>query len=273
MTQQAAGERTERGRSSVRWPTKAPVVGVPISMTSYEEVLSLIERRPANAAMVGTFCNVHSVMSARRRPALARAIANADVATSDGIPLVWALRATANRRQTRVYGPDLMHLALVRGVAHGWKHFFFGTTPETLGRLTETANEIAPGVRIVGVHAPPFRPLTTDEEEGVLQEIRGSGADIVWVGLGMPKQELWMDRVRDRLPGIALLGVGAAFDLLSGTVPQAPAWMQRIGLEWFYRLMREPRRLWRRYLWNNPAYLILLARQIVFGPRGGGPTA
>jgi N-acetylglucosaminyldiphosphoundecaprenol N-acetyl-beta-D-mannosaminyltransferase len=253
---------------TVPWPAKAPVVGTPISLTSYDEILSLVGARPAGRAMVIVVCNVHSVMSARRDPGLARALGRAEVATPDGMPLVWALQVIADRRQSRVYGPELMRRALVHGADRGWRHFLFGTTPATLDRLRAAAKTIAPGVRIVGEHAPPFRPLTPEEEEAILSQIRASGADIVWVGLGMPKQELWMDRVRDRLPGVTLAGVGAAFDLLSGTVPQAPTWMQRAGLEWLYRLAQEPRRLWRRYLWNNPAYLVLLAAQLVFG-RGG----
>ncbi len=116
---------------------------------------------------------------------------------------------------------------------------------------------------IVGIHSPPFRELTTEEHAAELEDIRASGADIVWVGLGMPKQELWMHQVKSDLPGIAVLGVGAAFDFLAGTVKQAPGWMQRSGLEWLYRLIQEPRRLWRRYVFNNPGYVVLLSVQIV----------
>ena len=120
-----------------------------------------------------------------------------------------------------------------------------------------------PGARIAGASAPPFRDLTPAEEEQLVDELRASGADIVWVGLGMPRQELFMRRMAERLPGITLIGVGAAFDLLSGTVPQAPAWLQRVGLEWLFRLAQEPRRLWRRYIVNNPAYLVLGSWQVL----------
>ncbi len=250
-------------RDGASWPPRTDVVGTPISTTSYAEVLDLIERRPRDLASAFAFCTVHSVMSARGDSALADALAGTDVTTSDGMPLVWALRRLGHPDQQRVYGPDLMEIALPHGVDRGWRHFLFGTTEATLARLRTAAQELAPGVEIVGSHAPPFRPLTTSEEDALVAEIRASGADLVWVGLGMPKQELWIHHIRERLPGVALMGVGAAFDLLAGTIPQAPDWMQQRGLEWLYRLKQEPRRLWRRYLVNNPRFLVLLARQLV----------
>jgi N-acetylglucosaminyldiphosphoundecaprenol N-acetyl-beta-D-mannosaminyltransferase len=249
-------------------PPKAPVVSTPISLTSYAEVLDLIDRRPADRALTIAFCNVHSVMTARRDPNVAGVLARMDVATSDGMPLVWMLRRLARAEQGRVYGPDLMEAALPHGVERGWKHYFYGASLETLQRLHRAAERLAPGVQIVGLHAPPYRELTPAEEDAIVADIRASGADVVWVGLGMPKQELWVDRMRDRLPGVALLAVGAAFDLLSGTVKQAPDWMQDRGLEWLYRLAKEPRRLWRRYLYNNPAFAVLVARDLL-RQRGG----
>lgn len=247
----------------IRWPPRVDVVGTPISLTSYEEVLDLFDDRPADRALVVAVCTVHSVMSARRRSELARALKAADVTTPDGVPLVWALRALAHRSQARVYGPDLMAAALARGVASGWRHYLYGGTEDALGALRDVVSRRYPGVQIVGSHAPPFRPPRPEEEARDHARIRDAGADIVWVGLGMPKQELWMHRAAAHLPGTALVGVGAAFDFLSGAKPQAPAWMQQAGLEWLFRLGHEPRRLWRRYLYNNPAYLVLLAGQIV----------
>jgi N-acetylglucosaminyldiphosphoundecaprenol N-acetyl-beta-D-mannosaminyltransferase len=251
--------------TTVRVPPRVPVVGTPISLTSYDEVLELLAARPAERATVLAFCNVHSVMTARRDPAVARALADADLATPDGMPLVWALRKLARAEQARVYGPDLMRAALPYGLERGWRHYLYGATPDTLHRLQRAADELAPGVRIVGAHAPPFRPETPQERAAVLAHIRASEADLVWVGLGMPKQELWMHEVAPGLPGVALLGVGAAFDLLSGVVPQAPAWLQERGLEWAFRLAKEPRRLWRRYLVNNPQFVVALARQMAAG--------
>ncbi len=244
-------------------PSKAPVVGTPISRTSYAEVLESIEQRPKERATVYCFCNVHSVMSARRDPNLAEALRAADVATPDGVPLVWLLRATADSDQARVYAPELMTRAFEYGLARGWRHFLYGATPETLDALAAAAQKIAPGAVVAGAIAPPFRPQSEDEISADLQAIRDARPDVLWVGLGMPKQELWMHRVRSELPGIALCGVGASFDFLAGNVPQAPPALQRAGLEWAFRLYQEPRRLWRRYIWNNPAYLVLMAGQIV----------
>lgn len=249
--------------SAAAFPPQTDVLGVPISMTSYEQVLGLVERRPRDSATVVTVCNVHSVMTARRDPALMDAIASADVATTDGVPLVWYVRATARPDQTRVYGPDLMRAALPHGVDRGWRHYLYGTTEATLDRLVAAIAADAPGAQVVGRTAPPFRPLTADEEDAVVADILSSRPDIVWVGLGMPRQELFMHGIARRLPGVVLVGVGAAFDLLSGTVPQAPAWLQRMGLEWLFRLWQEPRRLWRRYLVNNPAFAALALRQVV----------
>ena len=238
-------------------PACVDILGTSIATTSYAEVLEAIGRPPVDRAQLFAFCNVHSVMTARRDHDVRAALDLMDTASPDGMPLVWVLRRRGRKSQPRVYGPDLMELALPYGVDRGWRHFFYGTTDETLDRLTESARKLAPGIRIVGRDAPPYRPLTPAEEDDIVDRIRNSGANVVWVGLGMPKQELWMQSVRDRLPGISLMGVGAAFDLLSGTVPQAPDWLQDRGLEWAYRLWREPRRLWRRYLINNPAFAVL----------------
>lgn len=239
------------------------VLGTPVSAVSYDDVLAAISEPGQVRAQTFAFCNVHSIMTSRKDAAVRAALLSADVTTPDGMPLVWVLRRRGQPAQERVYGPDLMALALPHGVVLGWRHFLFGTTDDTLDRLEASAERLAPGVQIVGRHAPPFRAMTEAEDEQVLETIRASGANVVWVGLGMPKQELWMQRVRDRLPGVSLLAVGAAFDLLSGTVPQAPDWVQARGLEWAYRLWREPRRLWRRYLFNNPAFVILVTAESV----------
>lgn len=245
------------------WPNRATLLGTPLSLTSYDEVLQLIDDRPADRASVFFFCNVHAVMTARRDPALATALQHADVTTPDGMPLVWALRRLADPNQGRVYGPDLMEAALSHGVGRGWRHFFLGSSPDTLSRLEASSLRRCPDLIVAGTHSPPFRPLTTDEEEDIIAMVLGAATDVLWVGMGLPKQELLIERLRGNLPGVAVLGVGAAFDFLAGTVSQAPDWMQDRGLEWLYRLWREPRRLWRRYLWNNPAYLFLMARQLL----------
>lgn len=240
---------------------RLPVVGTAISATSYREVLELLQTGRADRATVVAVCNVHSVMSARRDPALRSALAMADVATPDGMPLVWALRWLYGLDQQRVYGPELMRRALLEEGAD-LRHFLYGSSEATLERLRAAISSEAPKARIVGSLSPPFRTLTDAELADHARVIRQSGAGVVWVGLGMPKQELWMHRIADRMPGVALVGVGAAFDFLAGTIRQAPQWTQRAGLEWLFRLTQEPRRLWRRYVWNNPAFLGLLATQL-----------
>jgi N-acetylglucosaminyldiphosphoundecaprenol N-acetyl-beta-D-mannosaminyltransferase len=244
-------------------PPRMEILGVPISLTSYDEILDIIAHRPADRVLVIAVCNVHSVMTARRDAALYVAISRADIATTDGVPLMWVARLTCRPGQTRIYGPDLMKQALQQGVDLGWRHYLYGTTPQTLERLRSAIARFAPGAIIVGQMAPPFRNLTSAETDAIVAELRSSGADIVWVGLGMPRQETWMHQMAPRLSGKTLIGVGAAFDLLSGTVPQAPPALQRIGLEWAFRLWQEPRRLWRRYLLNNPLYIMLAAGQLV----------
>jgi len=248
-------------------PGKAPVVGTPISLTSYDEMLDLLDQRSGDGAIVVAVCNVHSVMSARGNPDLARALNSAHVATPDGVPIVWTLRRTANPGQQRVYGPDLMERAFAESGGRDWRHYLYGSTPETLAMLEERIATVAPNADIVGSYSPPFRPPTPEEDAADAARILSTGANIVWVGLGMPKQELWMHRVAPQLPGTVVLGVGAAFDFLAGVTKQAPPWMQRAGLEWLFRLSQEPRRLWRRYVWNNPAFAAMATLQILRSKR------
>lgn len=256
-------ERLGPGRDRVMFPPKTPVVGTEISMTSYAEVIDALGQRPSDRATVVAVCNVHSVMSARGNRELSRALAAADITTSDGVPLVWAIRWTARPEQERVYGPELTRRVITETVERGWRHYFYGSTPETLAALEEAISEIAPGALIAGSHSPPYRALSPDETDAALADIRAARTDVLWVGLGMPKQELWMHQVRAELPGVALMGVGAAFDFIAGTKKEAPVWIQRIGLEWLFRLSQEPRRLWRRYIFNNPAFVFLLGKQII----------
>lgn len=253
-------------------PPRLPIVGTLISAVSVDELLATIEQRPTDRAVTVAFCNVHSVMTARTDPLVRSALEQMDVAAPDGMPVVWGLRASGVKQQHRVDGPSFLVEALQHGVRRGWRHFFYGSTDATLRQIEEAAAEVAPGAVIAGTLAPPFGPLSDADLRSHAGEIRSASPDLVWVGLGMPKQEIWMHRSRGLLPGIAVLGVGAAFDFLAGTQPRAPGWMQSSGLEWLHRFAQEPRRLWRRYLLNNPAYLGLLATQIVrsrLGPSVG----
>jgi N-acetylglucosaminyldiphosphoundecaprenol N-acetyl-beta-D-mannosaminyltransferase len=238
---------------------------VPLAISDYEHVLDWMDQAVA-AGVRGyvTAAAVNLVMSAREQPEVMAATLGATLAVPDGQPLVWALRALGHRDATRIYGPDLMVAHCARAARSGTPVFLYGgRTPEALALLERRLSERYPGLRVVGRFWPPFRELDAAEEEEVVATIDGSGAAVVWVGTGQPKQELWMARMRPRLRAPLLVGVGAAFDFHAGLVAQAPAWMQRAGLEWSYRLAREPRRLWRRYARQNPRFLVEVAQQLL----------
>jgi N-acetylglucosaminyldiphosphoundecaprenol N-acetyl-beta-D-mannosaminyltransferase len=239
------------------------VLGIPLAISDYEQVMDWMEAMiAAGERGYVTAAAVNLVMSAREEPATLAATLGATLAVPDGMPLVWALRLLGHRRATRVYGPDLMAGFCARAARVGTPIYLYGgRTPEALELLTLRLRERFPGLAIAGGHSPPFRDPTPEEERRTIAEIDGSGAQVVWVGTGQPKQERWMQRMRPRLSAPLLVGVGAAFDFHAGLVPQAPSWMQRSGLEWSYRLAREPRRLWRRYARYNPRFVAGFARQ------------
>lgn len=204
--------------------------------------------------------DAHGVMLAQKDETF-RQIQNASgLTTPDGMPMVWCGRWAGEKEMSRVYGPDLIQAVTERAGLEGWKFFYYGGTEGVAEELAEEIKRRAPGVQNVGTYCPPFRPLTTEERADVIEQINDSGADIVWVGLSSPKQEFWMDDVRDELNAAALIGIGAAYDMLTGRVRQAPRWIQRSGFEWLFRLIMEPKRLWRRYVLNLPQFAWLLAR-------------
>jgi N-acetylglucosaminyldiphosphoundecaprenol N-acetyl-beta-D-mannosaminyltransferase len=186
----------------------------------------------------------------------------ADLVVPDGMPVVWAMRRAGVRDQTRVYGPELMLRLCAAAAREGVPIGLYGAREQTLSALASRLSARFPGLRIAYSIAPPFRELTEDEDRAVTDEINSSGARILFVGLGCPKQERWMAAHKGRVQAV-MIGVGAAFDIHAGRVPQAPPWMQRAGLEWFFRLVNEPRRLWRRYLWHNPRFVALIALQLL----------
>jgi N-acetylglucosaminyldiphosphoundecaprenol N-acetyl-beta-D-mannosaminyltransferase len=234
-----------------------------LAVSDYEEVMDWMDATVAAGARgYVTAAAVNLVMSAREDPATLAAVLAATLAVPDGQPLVWALKALGHARATRVYGPDLMAGHCARAARAGTPIYLYGgRTPQALELLQTRLCERFPGLRIVGAHSPPFRAPTAEEEERTIADIDGCGAQVVWVGTGQPKQELWMHRMRPRLRAPLLVGVGAAFDFHAGLVPQAPPWMGRHGLEWTYRLAREPRRLWRRYARYNPRFVAGFAAQ------------
>jgi N-acetylglucosaminyldiphosphoundecaprenol N-acetyl-beta-D-mannosaminyltransferase len=240
------------------------VLGVPLAVSDYGEVLDWMDAMiSAGARGYVTAAAVNLVMSAREDPQTAAAVAAATLVTPDGMPLVWALRALGHRRATRIYGPDLMAAFCARAARDGVPIYLYGGRDDAraIALLSQRLRERFPGLVIAGAHTRPFRALSAAENDEDAARINASGAAVVWVGTGQPRQERWMHEMRPRLEPALLVGVGAAFDFHAGLVSQAPRWMQRSGLEWAYRLSREPRRLWRRYARHNPRFVAAFARQ------------
>lgn len=238
------------------------VLGSRIDATSYADACDRIcswvrERRSCYIIPA----NVHVVMTAYWQPTYQQIVNQAALVTPDGMPLVWALRLLGIAKQPRVYGPDLMLAWCERAAETGMPLYLYGGTDATLEKLQRSLTQRFPGLVIAGSYAPPFRPLTAAEEQADLARIQASGAPVVFIGLGCPKQEIWMARQQGQLSAV-MIGVGAAFSFHSGEVSQAPRWLMRLGLEWLYRLVVEPQRLWRRYLVNNPAFLGLFGLQL-----------
>jgi N-acetylglucosaminyldiphosphoundecaprenol N-acetyl-beta-D-mannosaminyltransferase len=181
-----------------------------------------------------------------------------DLNVPDGMPLAWLGRLSGLRDMDRVFGPDLMLEVFRQTAGTGIRHFFYGGNEGIAQQLAEAMVARFPGSIVVGVYCPPFRPLTIEERADVLHKVGSSKADIVWVGMSTPKQERWMSEVITEMPAKVVLGVGAAFDYNTGKIQRAPVWMQRTALEWLYRLLQEPRRLYRRYLRNNPRFIALI---------------
>ena len=242
--------------------TRVNVLGVGISVVNMTIALNEIQRWIKNGARKYVCVrDAHGLILCQNDNLLREIHNSADMVTPDGMPLVWLLKIAGFGYAGRVYGPDIMSGLLKLSCESGYKHFFYGSTEEVLNCLRQNIERRFPGVVIVGSFAPPFRQLEPDEIERVVRVINESGANIVWVGLGTPKQELWMAQQRGSLRAEVLIGVGAAFDFHSGVTPQAPKFIQRSGFEWLYRLATEPRRLWRRYLTTVPFFIALVICQ------------
>ncbi len=196
---------------------------------------------------------VHGVMEAQDNPAFRKILNQALLCTPDGMPMVWYGKLNGHKEMGRVYGPDLM-LELCE--LPDCRHFLYGGSNGCAEVLKNRLEQRFPGIPIVGTYEPPWRPLTPAEEAALANQVADSRPDIMWVGLSTPKQEKFMAEYLPKLDVPIMVGVGAAFDMHSGRLPQAPKWMQKSGLEWLYRLCREPRRLWRRYLKNNPRFAL-----------------
>jgi N-acetylglucosaminyldiphosphoundecaprenol N-acetyl-beta-D-mannosaminyltransferase len=243
-------------------PDKVPILGIPLALTDYERTMDWIDETvAARGRGYVSAAAVHLVMVSQEDTDTRDAVLGCSLAVPDGQPLVWAMRSLGHDA-SRVYGPDLMARYCARSAKTGTRMYLYGGRNQgALVQLALNLRQRYPGVKIVGGYSPPFRALTDEETDRVIDDINGCGADVVWVGIGQPKQEQWMAEFRDRLDPPVLIGVGAAFDFHAGLVPQAPDWMQHMGLEWLYRLAHEPRRLWRRYLRYNPRFISGFVRQ------------
>lgn len=243
-------------------PYRVDVLGVGISTVNpnmaLETIAGWIDRRERRYVCV---TGVHGVMESQRDPDLLQIHNSSGLTVPDGMPMVWAGHRVGAHWVARVYGPDLLRTACSAGATARWRMFLYGGHADVLDRLSTSLRDSHPGLEIVGSISPPFRPLTEPERQQIVAEINQAQPDIVWVGLSTPKQERWMAANRDQLTAPVLIGVGAAFDLVSGAKRQAPAWLQRAGLEWLFRLLTEPRRLWKRYARNNPTFVIAVCRR------------
>jgi N-acetylglucosaminyldiphosphoundecaprenol N-acetyl-beta-D-mannosaminyltransferase len=255
-----SAEQIERAAADA--PAKVPILGIPLALADYERTMDWIDATVSDGGRgYVSAAAVHLVMVSQEHARTRDAVLGCSLAVPDGQPLVWAMRSLGHGA-SRVYGPELMARFCERSTRTGTRMYLYGGRNQ--GALVQLALNLRrryPGIKIVGGYSPPYRELTDEERERVIGDVNSSGADVVWVGIGQPKQELWMAEHRDRLSAPVLIGVGAAFDFHAGLVPQAPDWMQHVGLEWLYRLAREPRRLWRRYLRYNPRFISGFARQ------------
>lgn len=238
------------------------VLDVPIDRVSFggaqDRVMAWGHARESRFVVLA---NVHVTVTASREPAFGAVVAAADMATPDGAPVAWMLGKLGKQPQERVSGPDLTWALLGRCEREALPVYFFGSSRETLSLLAERITATFPKLKVAGFEAPPFRPITPQEDKESIERINASGAGLVFVGLGCPKQEHWMLAHRGQVNAV-MLGVGAAFDFHAGTVSRAPEWMRSNGLEWLHRLASEPRRLWRRYFVTNTLFILGAAWQL-----------
>jgi N-acetylglucosaminyldiphosphoundecaprenol N-acetyl-beta-D-mannosaminyltransferase len=238
------------------------VLNVPIAAATFSQAVQhlagLIESGQGGYVCV---TGVHGVMESQRSPEVMAAHRNASLCTADGMPMVWAAKYVGLHEAERVYGPDLMLALCEVAASKGWPMYFYGGAPKTPELLAARMTERYPALQVAGCYSPPFRALDESEKVDIADAIQASKARLVWVGLSTPKQELWMTDMVKRLDSVLLLGVGAAFDMHTGNIRQAPRFIQRCGFEWLFRLCIEPRRLWRRYLVNNVSFLSSIIRR------------
>lgn len=258
MTSQTQPEAQANQRRDFR------VLGVRVDAVQIPDAVARMEQWIAarDGCRYIAVTGMHGVTEAQHDTALKSILNAADLVVPDGMPLVWLGRVRGHALRRRVYGPELMLTFCEHSARRGYRHFFYGGAPGVAEQLAENLARRFPSLRIAGAYCPPFRALTGEEEAEVVERIHAAAPDVLWVGLSTPKQEQWMHAFRSRLRVPVLVGVGAAFDVNSGRHRQAPRWMQEHGLEWLFRLLQEPRRLWRRYLVRGSEFLFLVALEL-----------
>lgn len=245
-------------------PARLNILGVALSVLNLETALrAIVEALGKKSKGYVCVTGVHGVMEAQGDPQFRAILNGAFLNTPDGIPMVWVGRLRGFKEMDRVYGPDLMLLVAEASVAKGFTHFLYGGGEGVADQLKTRLEQKFPGIRIVGTHTPPFRALNSTEESELIARVNALRPDIIWVGLSTPKQEKFMAQYSSQFDATLMFGVGAAFDFHAGRIRQAPRWMQRSGLEWFFRLCCEPRRLWKRYFKNNPLFVWKILGQLL----------
>lgn len=239
------------------------ILGTYVNTLNMEMALAQLDHWVKERSRQYVCCTpAHSIMDGYNQPALQTIFNSSGMTVPDGMAVVWLLKLKGYRHVSRVYGPDLLMATCMVGCQKGYRHYFYGGDEGVTEKLVQKVSAQCPGIKVAGIHTPPFRPLTPKEDEQIVERLNQKEVDILWVGLGSPKQEVWMQEHRHRLKAPVMVGVGAAFDFLSGNKPQAPVWMQRNGLEWLFRFVNEPKRLWPRYR-QYPKFLLLAALQLL----------
>jgi N-acetylglucosaminyldiphosphoundecaprenol N-acetyl-beta-D-mannosaminyltransferase len=240
---------------------KCKILGVQVCVTNMQETLDNITGNLSN--LKGKYIcvsNVHTIVMSYDDENYRHVQNSAYMVLPDGKPLSLVSRLNGFAKASRVTGPDLMENIFRISEVNHFKHFFYGSTDETLKALQNELKAIYPYLKIAGMYSPPFRELTSEEDIQITEKINKSQPDFVWVGLGAPKQELWMYNHKDKINGL-MVGVGAGFDFFAGNIRRAPAWMQKYSLEWLYRLIQDPKRLWKRYLVYNTRFIALVVKE------------
>lgn len=241
------------------------ILGVLVNAVQISDVIARMQDWIAQRGECRTIAvtGMHGIMEAHHDPAFKNILNSSTLVVPDGMPLVWLARLRGTQLKRRVYGPELMATFCEISTKKGHRHFLYGGAPGVAEKLAEELANQHPGLVIAGTYSPPFRPLTAEEDEEVIRQISAAKPDVLWVGLSTPKQERWMAAHHNLLKIPVLVGVGAAFDIHSGYKKQAPAWMREHGLEWFFRLVQEPKRLWRRYVLYGSEFLFYVTLDLL----------